>query len=95
MVRIRCFYCWGLGLIPGLETKIPQPVGQSPKKKSICYYAITIIIACDAFIVPSVCLLCPFGMFLLVPEYVLLSNNRISQACFVLSCLGPGVSYFP
>lgn len=35
MVRIRCFYCWGLGLIPGLETKIPQPVGGSPQEKNL------------------------------------------------------------
>ena len=33
MVRIPCFYCHGLGSIPGGETEIPQATWCSQKKK--------------------------------------------------------------
>ena len=33
MVRSRRFHCWGLGLIPGWGTKIPQAMWHGQRKK--------------------------------------------------------------
>ena len=34
VVRIWCFHCRGLGLIPGQKTKIHRPHGTAKKKKT-------------------------------------------------------------
>ena len=33
VVRTQCFHCWGLGSIPGWQTKIPQAMLCREKKK--------------------------------------------------------------
>ena len=74
VVRILCFHCRGLGLIPGWGTEIPQAVqcGQRKKKNAAvnigCIYLFKLVFSFSLDVYPGVELLDHMVVLVLVTE---------------------------